>query len=218
MDNPQSSYYVTSQWILTKLTLPSFWPLWLYFSVPLANFPLLLEMTELLRCSLRSSYFLILHSLPKSTHPLSWPHFYAESSPVCTTAQTFLQSPEPLNYLLYISAYIPQAHLFRTKLMVFPTILQILHFPFQIHSLPRRLTWLTIVTDSLASGFHLDLATGDPWQETGNKAESEWVQGVYSLSSLSVRLAQAVWVPWLKVSTSLNGAFSIWPSSSSPGQ
>lgn len=81
-------------------------PLWLYFSIPLPDFSFLLdlEMLELPWFSLRSFSFIILHSLLKSTHPLSWPHFYAESSQVCTTAQTLLQSQEPLKYLLCITA------------------------------------------------------------------------------------------------------------------
>lgn len=107
-----------------------------------------------------------LYALPKSSYSLSWPCLYAESSQIFMTAQTFLQYPEPLNYLLNTSAWMPQTHLFRTKPMAFPTMLEVLYFPLHIHS---SLTWLTISTAFLACGFQLGLATEDPWQETGNR-------------------------------------------------
>lgn len=193
MDTPQSSCYVTSQWTLAKLTLPSFWekPYFLGIQAPtffclFTFFFLLCGCISLSLCQIFLFYLTLkcwncsgsaLDPFLFSLYTLCLSqliHFHGLISML--RALKCVQLPRHFSYLkshsntCFTSLLRYHKHIcLELKSWSFPPRWRSCIFPLQIHSLYPG-GW----PGSLASDFHLGLATGKPWKEIENRGESEF--------------------------------------------
>lgn len=176
MDTPQSSCYVTSQWTLTKLTLPSFWekPCFLGIQAPtffclFTFFFLLCGCISLSLCQIFLFYLTLkcwncpgsaLDPFLLSFYTLclsQLTHFHGLISMLralkCVQLPRHFSNLKSHSNTCFASLLRHHKHIcLELNSWSFPPCWRPCIFPLQIHSLPRRLTWFTCLWLPLGFG------------------------------------------------------------------